>query len=361
MGPASRRIAILAEGHFAPMEAKTAIGLLRYRAEHVVAVIDSRHSGETADGCVGVGGAIPVVADLEAAAARGADTLVIGVAPAGGRLPAEWRPRVEDALERGWRVVSGMHSFLGDDVALAARARARGGAIEDVRRPPASLIIGQGRAARVDALVALTVGTDCNVGKMTAALEIQRALERRGVRAAFVATGQTGIMIAGAGVAVDAVPSDFVSGAVERLVVEAAADHDVVLVEGQGSLHHPSFSGVTLGLLHGSCPEALILCHHHGRARMRVASDRLDDGPPLPALTAARDAYERAASWVRPAAVVAGAVNTWDTPEPGARSACVDAAKALGVPVTDPVRFGAEPLAEALAALRARRGATRTS
>jgi uncharacterized NAD-dependent epimerase/dehydratase family protein len=361
MGAPSRRIAILAEGHFAPMEAKTAIGLLRYRPEQVVAVIDSQRAGGTAGGCVGAGGTTPVVATLEAAASLGADTLLIGVAPAGGQLPAAWRPWVEAALERGWRVVSGLHTFLGDDAALAASARTHGGSIEDVRRPPSRLSVGLGRAGRVDALVALTVGTDCNVGKMTTALEVQRALRERGVRAAFVATGQTGIMISGSGVAVDAVPSDFVAGAVERLVVEAGAEHDIVLVEGQGSLHHPSFSGVTLGLLHGSCPEALILCHHHGRARMRIASDRADDGPPLPSLAAARDAHERAAGWLHPATVVAGALNTWDTAELAARAACADAAAALGVPVTDPVRFGADPLAETLVALRARRAAARPS
>ena len=244
---------------------------------------------------------------------------------------------------------------------MAARARSHGGTIEDVRRPPASLGVGLARAAQVDALVALAVGTDCNVGKMTAVLEIQRALERHGVRAAFVATGQTGIMIAGSGVAVDAVPSDFVSGAIERLVVDAAADHDVVLVEGQGTLHHPSFSAVTLGLLHGSCPEALILCHHLGRTRLALGSDRDDDGPPLPSLAAAREAHERAAAWVRPAIVVAGAFNTWDTPEPAARAACEDAAEALGVPVTDPVRFGADVLAESLMALRGRRTTGRTT
>src|SRR5262245_23611288 len=203
MGAPPRRIAILAEGHFAPMEAKTAIGLLRYRPDDVVAVIDWRHAGATAAERVGVGGAIPVVDTLDAAAARGADTLLIGVAPAGGRLPDSWRSHVEGALERGWRVVSGLHTFLADDPAFAARARAHGGAIDDVRRPPARLGIGLARAARVDALVALTVGTDCNVGKMTVALEIQRALARSGVRAAFVATGQTGIMISGSGVAVD--------------------------------------------------------------------------------------------------------------------------------------------------------------
>ena len=357
MGASPRRIAILAEGHFAPMEAKTAIGLLRYRPEAVVAVLDSEHAGSTTAACVSAGGATPVVATLDEAAALGADTLLIGIAPAGGRLPAAWRPTVERALDRGWRVISGLHTFLGDDVALAARARAHGGSIEDVRRPPAELTVGLARAASVDALVALTVGTDCSVGKMTAALELQRELKSRGVRAAFVATGQTGIMIAGSGVAVDAVPSDFVAGAVESLVLEAAADHEVVLVEGQGSLHHPSYSGVTLGLLHGACPRALILCHHHGRERMRIASAIADDGPPLPSLSASRDAYASAAAWVHPAIVIAGALITWGSPEPQARAACAVAEAALGIPVTDPVRFGADALAGALVAMRASRAA----
>jgi uncharacterized NAD-dependent epimerase/dehydratase family protein len=350
MATPSRRIAILAEGHFAPMEAKTAIGVLRYRPEDTVAVIDSRRAGSTAGACVGAGGDTPVVATLAEAAARGADTLLIGIAPAGGQLPEAWRPLVEQALDRGWRVVSGLHRFLADDPELAARSRAGGGAIDDLRRPPAGLAVGLGRAAHVDALVALTVGTDCNVGKMTAAIEAQRVLRARGVRAAFVATGQTGMMIAGSGVAVDAVPSDFVAGAIERLVLEAAAGNDIVLVEGQGALHHPSFSGVTLGLLHGCCPRALVLCHHHGRTRMRVASHVAEDGPPLPSLGRAREAYERAADWVSPAAVVAAALNTWDTSEAAARAGCAQAARELGVPVTDPVRFGAEKLADALQA-----------
>ncbi len=194
MASPSRRIAILAEGQFVPFEAKTAIGLLRYRPEDVVAVVDSRRAGATAQECVGTGGATPVVAGVDAAHAMGANTLVIGIAPAGGQLPKAWRPILEAALDRGWRVVSGMHSFLGDDPELATRAAAHGGALEDVRRPPRNIRIGLKRAAQLDALVVLTVGTDCNVGKMTASLEVQRALNERGVPTAFVASGQTGIL-----------------------------------------------------------------------------------------------------------------------------------------------------------------------
>ncbi len=200
----------------------------------------------------------------------------------------------------------------------------------------------------------LTVGTDCNVGKMTASLELVGALEARGIRAAFVATGQTGIMIAGRGIAVDAVPADFVAGAAERMVLEAAPDHDVVIVEGQGSLHHPAFSGVTLGLLHGAAPAALVLCHHHGRARMRFGGAGVD-GPPVPSLVAARDAAETAAAWLRPARVIGVALNTAGAAEVESRRAVADAAATLGVPATDPVRHGAAPLADAIAARLAAR------
>ena len=361
MASPSRRIAILAEGQFVPFEAKTAIGLLRYRPEDVVAVIDSRRAGATTHECVGTGGEIPVVAGVAAAQALGANTLVIGIAPAGGRLPLEWRPILEAALDQGWRIVSGMHTFLGDDPELGARAAAHGGALEDVRRPPRDIRIGLKRAAQLDALVVLTVGTDCNVGKMTASLEVQRALRARGARASFVATGQTGIMIAGRGVAMDAVPADFLAGAIESHVLEAAVDHDIVIVEGQGSLHHPAYSGVSLGLLHGCCPSALILCHHLGRERMRIGSDTEADGPPLPTLEAAAESARAAAAWVHPARLAAVALNTWGSSEPQAREACAAAQRSLQVPVSDPIRFGSGPIADALLALRAERAAVRLS
>jgi len=360
MPHASRRIAILAEGHFAPMEAKTAIGVLRYRPEECVAVLDSRRAGRTAHDCVGAGGDTPVVATLAEAAERGADTLLIGIAPAGGRLPDVWRAAVAYALARGWRVVSGLHTFLGDDPEFAALARMHDGAIEDVRRPPAESRVGLARAAASRALVVLTIGTDCNVGKMTAALELQRELRARGVRTQFVATGQTGIVIAGGGVAVDAVPADFVAGAIERHVLAAAEVADVVLVEGQGTLHHPAFSAVTLGLLHGSCPSALVLCHHHGRTHMRIQSDTRGDGPPLASLAQSREAHERAAAWVHPARVVGVALNTWDTAADAAHAACAAAAATLGVPATDPVRFGAAPVADRIVQELAARSAAST-
>src|SRR5580765_623696 len=348
-----RRLALLAEGRFTPFEAKTAVGVLRYRPDQVAAVIDSTRAGRSAGECAGVGGAIPVVTDVAAAAARGADSLAIGIAPQGGGLPEAWRATLRDALTRGWDVLSGLHVFLADDTELAGIAARSGARILDLRRPPERRTVAAARAAEVDALVALTVGSDCNVGKMTAALEVTRELERRGARAAFVATGQTGMMIAGGGVAVDAVVSDVAAGAIEELVVAAARGADVVVVEGQGALHHPGYSGVTLALIAGACPRALILCHHAGRDHIRSA-EGAKHPIPIPPLAELRRAYETAAAWVCPARVTGVALNTLELDERTARAACDAAARELSLPATDPVRFGAGPLAEAIVTFRGR-------
>jgi uncharacterized NAD-dependent epimerase/dehydratase family protein len=341
------RLAVLAEGCFTPLDAKTAVGVLRYRAPDVAAVVDSTRAGRTAEACVGVGGAIPVVATLDEAADHGARALLLGIAPQGGGLPEAWRAPVRDALARGWDVIAGLHAFLADDPELAALA-ARGGArLVDLRRPPAERRVAAGRAARLDASVVLTVGTDCNVGKMTTALELVRALRARGARAAFVATGQTGILIAGGGVPADAVVSDFLAGAVEHAVLEAARDADVVVVEGQGALAHPAYSAVALGLLHGACPSQLVLCHVAGRARARIAAPDAAPFALAPLAAVARD-NERAAGWVRPARAVGVALNTAALDTAGARVAVDEAARATGLPATDPVRFGCESLAAAV-------------
>jgi uncharacterized NAD-dependent epimerase/dehydratase family protein len=265
----------------------------------------------------------------------------------GGQLPEEWRDWLKTAIARGLEIWSGLHSFLGDDPELGALARARGVRIHDVRKPPAKLPVADGRAAEVDAYVILTVGSDCNVGKMTAQLQLRDELVRRGHRARFVATGQTGIFIEGWGIAVDAVVADFVAGAAEQLVLEGAKNADIVLLEGQGSLIHPGYSGVTLGLLHGSCPDGLILCHqatrdyigdYHGRAPWVKI-------PPLSELV---EIYERAAAPVRPTKVLGICLNTFDMTDGAARDAVARAAAETGLPTTDPVRFGAAPLVDAV-------------
>jgi uncharacterized NAD-dependent epimerase/dehydratase family protein len=344
-----RRLAILAEGRFTPLDAKTAVGVLRYRPEEVAAVLDTTRAGHTAEACVGTGGATPVVGTLDEAAARGADTLMIGVAPQGGRLPAAWRAIVLAALSRGWDVLAGLHDLLADDPELAAAARAHGATLIDARRAPAGTPIAARRAGTLDARVVLTVGSDCNVGKMTTALELTAALAARGVRAAFVATGQTGIFCADQGVAVDAVRADFVAGFTEEMVVAAAAAADVVVVEGQGALHHPAYSGVTLGLLHGACPSALVLCHEAGRETVRGPGGRCDPGDPvIPPLAELVRVYEEAAAWIHPAKVVAVALHTGALDAAAAREAIARATRETGLPACDPVRDGAGAIAAAV-------------
>jgi uncharacterized NAD-dependent epimerase/dehydratase family protein len=347
------KVAILAEGQFAPATAKTAIGVLRYAPFEVVAVVDSTRAGKDAADCVGAGAGVPVVAGVDDAIARGATVLLIGTAAAGGHIPDGYRPSLGQALERGIEVWNGLHERVLSDPALAAAARRGGAKVRELREPPADLPIGGHRTRRESARVVLTVGTDAAVGKMTASLEIVAALRRMGERAEFVATGQTGIAIAGDGIAVDAVVADFIAGATERMVCEAAERADWVIVEGQGSLMHPGFSGVTLGLLHGSAPDLMVLCHDASRL---VVKGFESSGLPLRDLRDSVRIYEEAASWRHPpghprAPVVAVAINTRGMNEERARAEIANAAQATGLPAADPIREGppgADRLASAL-------------
>lgn len=351
---------ILAEGAFGNETAKTAAGAIRYLPERIVAVLDSALAGKTVREVLGFGGEIPVVATLEQALdlpGRRADALLIGIAPQGGALPPEWRALLNAAIDAGLHVWSGLHTFLEDDPELRGRAHRAGVELRDLRRPPRNLPVGTGKARGTGAFRVLTVGTDCNVGKMTACLEMRRELLARGVRARFAGTGQTGILIDGAGIAVDAVVSDFVAGAAERLTLDAAEGADVVLVEGQGSLLHPGYSGVMLGLMHGSMPQAMVLCWMPGRPNI-YGGDY--DWVEIPSLDAVVRLYEEAMRWAcppGPCPVIGVAANTYDLPEEEARRAVGRAAEATGLPATDPVRFGAGVLADAVlqeAGMRAR-------
>lgn len=338
----ARRFAILVEGALGVLDAKTAVALVRYAPESVSALVDTTNAGRTAQDVLGFGGAIPVVGTLGQAMAFRPDALLIGIAPVGGRLPASWRPLLLQAMDQGLELWAGLHSFLSEDPELSRRAGERGVALVDLRRVPAELPVAEARVRDVKANVVLTVGSDCNVGKMTAAWEVQRDLVQRGVRSVFVATGQTGILLAGRGLAVDRVIADFVAGAAESLVLEAAPGHDWVLVEGQGSLLHPGYSGVTLSLLHGSLPHHMILCHQATRTHIRHGN------VPIPPLAELVRRYEDALAPLRPGRVVAIALNTFDLDEPRARAAIGDATATTGLPATDPVRYGAAVLSEAL-------------
>ena len=345
------RLTILAEGAFGIETAKTASAAIRYCPDRVCSVIDRRYGGRTVAAAIGFGGDIPIVATLAEALALDPrpEALLIGISPQGGALPAEWRQTLNDALDAGLDVLSGLHMFLSDDPELSARASEHGCRLVDLRKPPPDLRVAAGRAQQTAALRVLTVGTDCNTGKMTTALELDRGLEALGLRTAFAATGQTGILLAGSGIAVDAVVSDFIAGAAERLTLEAAGSGvDVVLIEGQGSLMHPGYSGVTLGLLHGSLPQAMILTWMPSRPRIFGGNH---SWVKLPELDEVVRQYEVALDWAQPdvpGVVIGVSVATYDLDEPEARAAVEHARDVTGLPATDPVRFGVEPLAEAV-------------
>ena len=347
--PADHRFLIVADGQFGPLSSKTANSCIRYFPERIVGVLDRAQAGRTVQDVLGFGGAIPVVADFERGLAlgAGATAVLIGIAPVGGRLPDEWRDWLRTAIERGLEIWSGLHTFISDDAELGALARARGVRILDARKPPPNLPVADGRAGEVAAYVVHAVGSDCNVGKMTAMLEVRNDLVRRGHRARFVATGQTGIFIEGWGTAVDAVVADFIAGAAEQLVLQAAKDADIILVEGQGRLIHPGYSGVTLGLLHGSMPRGLILCHQSSRDYVGDYHGR-EPWVKIPPLAELVEIYERAAAPVLPAKVLGICLNTYDLDAAAARRAVERAATETGLPTTDPVRFDPAPLAEAV-------------
>ena len=226
------RYLILADGLFGPEESKTANACIRYTPERVVGVLDASRAGLTAQQVLGFGGDIPVVATLDEGLALQPNALLVGIAPAGGQLPDSWIRLLSLAIRNRLEIWSGLHTFVSDVPELAALARKHNVAIHDLRRPPTNLVVANGRVREVDATIVLTVGTDCNIGKMTTQLQLLDAVRGHGIRTKFAATGQTGILIEGSGVGIDAVIADFIAGAAEMLVLDCAKDADLVLVEG---------------------------------------------------------------------------------------------------------------------------------
>jgi uncharacterized NAD-dependent epimerase/dehydratase family protein len=337
----SKRYLILAEGKSGdPHYGKTARGVVRYSPHPTVAILDSTRAGETEDG-------IPVVGMVEDALSFDPTTALVGVATQGGRFPPAWRELIRSCVAHGLDVENGLHEFLTDDPELAELAAGHGVELRDLRKPPAGLNVPTGENLELDAQVVLTVGSDCAIGKMTVSLELDREAQKRRLRSVFVPTGQTGIAIAGWGISVDAVVSDFLAGAAERLVVDGAEQGDLLWVEGQGALLHPAYSGVTLGLMHGSAPHAYVLCH--------LAGSTVIEGYPehsIPPLSELVELHERASLVARPAKVACIALNTRDLSDAEARAAVTEAEAETGLPADDPVRFGAGKLLDAVLLLR---------
>jgi uncharacterized NAD-dependent epimerase/dehydratase family protein len=341
----SERLAIFAEGLFARHTGKTAHGVIRYGTRDVVAVIDSTCAGRTAEQvepfCLRP---VPIVASLADALERGADSLLIGVAPAGGKLDPAWRPTLLAAIDAGLSLEAGLHTQLGEDPELREAAARRGTELRDLRAAPPDLTVPQGPYSRPDGVrVVHSVGSDTVIGKKVVTLELDRAARERGLDSVYVPTGQTGVAIAGWGIAVDHVISDYVAGAGERLVHEGSARGDLLFVEGQGALFHPAYSGVTLGLLHGSAPDLLILVHKPNATHNRNYPDL-----PIPPLNELIAAYESVTQHVRPARVAALALNTSDLDDEQAHVAVVAAERETGLVADDVVRFGPDRVLEAV-------------
>jgi uncharacterized NAD-dependent epimerase/dehydratase family protein len=341
----SGRLAIFAEGLFAKHTGKTAHGVIRYGTRDVVAVIDSSEAGRTA--CEVEPFAlrpVPIVATLEEAIERGADSLLIGVAPPGGKLDPAWRPVLTAAVRAGLSLEAGLHTQLNEDPELRAAADAAGVELRDLRAAPPDLTVPKGPYSRADSVrVVHSVGSDTVIGKKVVTLELDRAARERGLRSVYVPTGQTGVAIAGWGIAVDHVISDYVAGAAERLVLEGAERGDLLFVEGQGALFHPAYSGVTLGLLHGSAPDLLVLVHKPNATHNRNYPDL-----PIPPLGELIEAYESVASRLRPARVAAIALNTSDLDDDAARLAVAEAERDTGLVADDVVRFGPDRVLDAV-------------
>ena len=333
----ARRYAILAEGWFADRHAKTAHGLIAYGRDEVVAVIDSTltcKARNVLDVLPNLRRDAPIVGTLREALQRDPTSILVGLAPAGGRLPEEWVETLREAADAGLEIVSGLHQRLAPEFP--------GAKVWDVREPPEDVPLFSGEGFTVEPKVALTVGTNSAIGKMTATLEVELAAREREISTEFVATGQTGIVIAGWGICVDAVVSDFAAGAAEQLVLGAAeTSPDLILVEGQGSLSHPAYSGVTTALLHGSCPDCLILCAD-------ASNEPVFPGVPRPDVEPVARLYERVAALVKPAPVVAVSANTKGLDEDAAQSFIDRLASTTGLPVADPVRHSAAPILDAV-------------
>lgn len=334
------RAAILAHEKF-PERAKTAEGLLRYGDHEIAAVIDRDTAGDRVNDHLSDVQDAPIVAGIEDVSEE-IETLIIGIAPIGGGFDESWRSDVSEALSRGCDVWAGLHYFLSDDPEFVELATKHDAALWDLRRPPDDLTVSQGVASDIDATIVLTVGTDCSTGKMTTTMELVHAAREQGLDAGFVPTGQTGVMIDGDGIVVDRVISDFAAGAVEGLLLDRA-DHDYLFVEGQGSIVHPAYSGVTCSILHGAMPDALVLCHEADR--QVVHGYESFSLPTVPEITSL---YERLAHPVSPCSVVGGALNTSHLSEEDAYEAIDTYEQELGAKATDPVRFDASAILEGL-------------
>jgi uncharacterized NAD-dependent epimerase/dehydratase family protein len=338
-----RKIVILTEGVKAPRSAKTAMNLVRYKTEEVVAIYHKAYRGRTCADYFGIGGAIPVIGSISEA--PNADTLVIGIAPPGGKLPQEMKDVVLEAIANGMHIVSGLHEFCCNDAEIVEAAQRSKVELIDIRKNLEHEVANR-QGINEQCLRILTVGHDCNIGKMVTSLELSRALSKSGHDAKFVPTGQTGILIEGDGCPIDAVVADFINGAAERLVLNNQ-HHEILLIEGQGSIIHPRYSPVTLGLLHGCIPHGLILCYEMGR-EVIYGLEHIR----IPSLSKLKEIYEAIADASFPAKVIGIAMNSRNYSDAEAKTERHKVAMAMNLPVCDVIRNGPQVLVEAILKLQ---------
>ncbi len=341
MDTRKRRFVLYAQNRLHALGSKTANGIILFRTDEVQVIVDSSKAGKTAGEVLGYGGQIPIVAHISDALQYQPDTLVIGIAPIGGAVDMSWIPELKIALDAGIEVWAGLHQFLADIDVLKSYEHL----IWDVRRPPPNLKIAQGHWRERKSKVILTIGSDSNVGKMTTALTFQQHLKSIGVESIFIGTGQTGIMISGRGVAVDAVISDFVNGSIEAEIDKVDGQAPLILVEGQGAITHMGYSGVTMGLIHGSMPDAFILAHQPSRLKD-------DYGHPLPDLRTVINLHEALLNPFKPSKVLGINLFSKDLSPEESQTECQSIYKNIGLPVEDmlraPKRIVAENVARSL-------------
>ncbi len=336
----NQRIAILLHEGVTGVQGKTGLSILRYSESQIVAVIDRESVGKSLVQLTGIKRDVPIVASLAASLQYKPDVLVIGIAPKGGAVPDDYWVDIKDALKAGMSLVNGLHTPLANIPELNALLKP-GQLIWDVRKEPANLDVASAMARTLPCRRVLTVGTDMAIGKMSTSLELHRAGKRRGLRSKFLATGQTGLMLEGDGVALDAVRVDFAAGAVEQLVMRFGQHYDILHIEGQGSLLHPG-STATLPLIRGSQPTHLILVH-----QAEQTHNRNNPNLPIPPLPEVIRMYEMVASGAGAfgrVPVVGIALNTRNLDELEAKNAIAQTTAQTGLPCTDPIRFGADLL-----------------
>ncbi len=336
-----RRIVILAEQRFGPITSKMANGIIRYLDKEVMAVIDSTKAGLTVQAVLGIGGDIPIYATLDESLQHNPNTLLIGISPPGGQFPSDWYSIIINAIQNRLNIVSGLHEFLNDVPEFKVLAEKYNVRLIDLRFHDHHGAIARGIARNFQSKIILTVGTHGNIGKMTATIEMVKQMQRSGKSADWLATGQIGIMIKGKGIPLDTIKGDFISGAVETAIAAIDGNFEYIFVEGQGSIQHLGYSPVALGLMHGSLPDAMILCHRTdvGISDYGVNTDDLEKSIRI---------HEQMLDFVKPAKVIGISLNTYNLSLDKSRQVVDDIKNRTGLPVTDPIKFSADELTETI-------------